>query len=196
MACGRKIDMTMHFYSRALALALLASGSACAKPSAPTREDAFEERADAGVTAPLQVPVAADGGPIEAGRSRIAKEPDHGSDATALIAFQFGPPLQYGCMAHKPSLSGHIADRVLARRAPHGRPSLSLTCTPSLGDFFGPGYEDSLEVPRLPFGPNFQIEYDENGNVVGGAGGISGGFGGGFFNYTTNTVPLGSPHGR
>jgi RHS repeat-associated protein len=72
----------------------------------------------------------------------------------------------------------------------------SLTCTPSLGDFFGPGYEDSLEVPRLPFGPNFQIEYDENGNVVGGAGGISGGFGGGFFNYTTNTVPLGSPHGR
>jgi hypothetical protein len=27
-------------------------------------------------------------------------------------------------MAHKPSLSGHIADRVLARRAPHGRPSL------------------------------------------------------------------------
>jgi RHS repeat-associated protein len=72
---------------------------------------------------------------------------------------------------------------------------VSLTCTHSLGDFLGAGYEDSLEVPKVPFGPNFQIEYDNNGNVVGEAGGISGGFGGGFFNYTTNTVPLGSPHG-
>jgi hypothetical protein len=36
---------------------------------------------------------------------------------------QFGPPLQYGCMAHKPSLAGHLCGRVLAPRPPFARPS-------------------------------------------------------------------------
>jgi RHS repeat-associated protein len=66
----------------------------------------------------------------------------------------------------------------------------TVTYVPNSDDFYGPGYEASLEPPKLPWGPNYQNEYDENLQWVGSAGGVSGGFGGGVFTYQTDTYPL------